>query len=129
MQFAQLFFVHRVRRLGHEAGGALGLGEGDHVADRLGAGHQRDQPIQPEGQAAVGRRAELQRVEQEAEFFLGFLGADVERAGTPCSALPGGGYAPSRRRLPSRSAPCRRPWTAPCRDRCAAGLRGRRPAR
>ena len=42
--------------------------EGDHVADRLGAGHQHDQAVQAEGQAAVRRRAVLQRVEQEAEL-------------------------------------------------------------
>ena len=47
---------------------ALGLREGDHVADRLGAGHQRDEAVEAERDAAVRRRAVLQRVEQEAEL-------------------------------------------------------------
>jgi hypothetical protein len=36
----------------------------------LGLGHQRHQAVQAEGQAAVRRRAVLQRVEQEAELDL-----------------------------------------------------------
>ena len=66
------------RRLRQQALGALGLGEGDHVADRLGTGHQRHDAVQAEGQAAVRRRAVLQRVEQEAELELRFLGRDLE---------------------------------------------------
>ena len=79
MQFAQLLLVHRAGRIGHQALRALGLGEGDHVADGFGAGHQRDQAIQPERQAAMRWRAVLQGVEQEAEFLLRFFLADVER--------------------------------------------------
>jgi hypothetical protein len=82
VQLAQLLLVHRRRRLGQQALGALGLGEGDHVADRLGAGHQRDDAVQAEGQAAVRRRAVLQRVEQEAELGLRFFGRDLERVNT-----------------------------------------------
>src|SRR3990167_2754414 len=60
MQLPQLLLVHLVGRPGHQALRALGLGEGDDVADGFGAGHQRDQAIQAEGQAAVRRRAVLQ---------------------------------------------------------------------
>ena len=56
------------------------FGKGDHVADRLGARHQRDDAVEAEGDAAVRRRAVLQRVEQEAELLPRFLGPDVERA-------------------------------------------------
>ena len=56
----------------------LGFGEGDDVADGFGAGHERDQPVHTEGQAAVRGRAVLQGVEQEAEFGLGVFGRDFE---------------------------------------------------
>lgn len=38
-QFAQLFVIHRIWRVGQQALGALGFREGNHVADGLGAGH------------------------------------------------------------------------------------------
>jgi hypothetical protein len=72
--------VHRARRARQQALRALRLREGDHVAERLGAGHQRDEAVQAEGDAAVRRRAVLQRVEQEAELGLRLFGADVQRA-------------------------------------------------
>src|SRR3546814_11283512 len=53
--------------------------EGDHVADRLGAGHQRGDAIDAEGDAAVRRRAVPERVEQEAELRLGLLRADAQQ--------------------------------------------------
>jgi hypothetical protein len=45
-------------------------------------GHQRDQAVQAEGQAAVRRRAVLQRVEQEAELGLRVLGPMFSAANT-----------------------------------------------
>jgi hypothetical protein len=101
VQLAQLLLVHRLGA-GEQALRALGLREGDHVADRLGLGHQRDEAVQAEGQAAVRRRAVLQRVEQEAELELRLFGRRCSARGTPCSAPRRGGYAPSRRRVPSR---------------------------
>ena len=59
------------------AGG--GLREGDHVADRLGAGEPLDDAVEPVGDAAVRRRAVAQRLEQEAEARLGFVGVDPQR--------------------------------------------------
>ena len=56
-----------------------GLREGDHVADRVGAGEPLDDAVEPVGDAAVRRRAVAQRLEQEAEARLGFLGVDPER--------------------------------------------------
>src|SRR3546814_17825940 len=53
--------------------------EGDHVADRLGAGHQRGDAIDAEGDAAVRRRAVPKRVEQEAVLRLGLLLADAQQ--------------------------------------------------
>src|SRR3990170_426781 len=50
---------HPRRRLGHEAYGLLGLGEGDDVADGLRARQDGREPVQAEGEAAVGWRAVL----------------------------------------------------------------------
>ena len=58
---------------------ALGFGEGDHVADGVGTGHQHHQTVQADGYAAVGGCAVLQGVQQEAEFILRVFGTDLER--------------------------------------------------
>ena len=52
VQLAQLLLVDRARRVREQALRALGLREGDHVADAFGAGHHRDDAVQAEGQAA-----------------------------------------------------------------------------
>ncbi len=80
MQLAQLLLVDFRGRLRQQILGALRLREGDHVADRFGAGHHGDDAVQAEGDAAVRRRAILQRVQQVAELLAGFLGADLQRA-------------------------------------------------
>ena len=80
MQLAQLLLVDRARRVGEQVLRALRLREGDHVAQRLGAGHQHHEAVEADGDAAVRRRAVLQRVEQEAELGARFLGVDLERA-------------------------------------------------
>ena len=68
MQFAQLLFIHQRWRLGQQALGALGFGEGDHVADRLGTGHQGDDAVQAKRDAAMRWRAVLQGVQQKAKL-------------------------------------------------------------
>ncbi len=80
MQLAQLLLVHWRGGLGQQALGTLGLGEGDHVADRLGSGHQRDEAVQAEGQTTVWRRAVLQGVEQVAKLGLRVFRRDLERS-------------------------------------------------
>src|SRR5712691_1651739 len=55
VQLAQLLLVHRRRRVREQVLRALRLGEGDDVADRLGARHHRDDAVQAEGDAAVRR--------------------------------------------------------------------------
>src|SRR5262245_34151897 len=61
---------------GVEAGG--GLGEGDHVADAGRAGQQHHHAVPAERDAAVRRRAVLERVEQEAELGAGLLGGQAD---------------------------------------------------
>src|SRR5574343_533300 len=60
VQFAQLLLVDRRRGIGEQALGALGLREGNHVADRFGTGHHGDDAIQAEGKATVRGRTVLQ---------------------------------------------------------------------
>src|SRR5882762_951318 len=76
MQLAQLLLVDRRGGMREQVLRALRLGKGDHVADRLGAGHHGDDAVQAKGDAAVRRRAVLERFEQKAEFLLRLLGAD-----------------------------------------------------
>ena len=71
--------VDRGRGAGQQVEAGGGLREGDHVADRLGAGEALDDAVDAVGDAAVRRRAVAQRLEQEAEARLGLLGVDPER--------------------------------------------------
>ena len=80
VQLAQLLLVDRPGRVGEQVLRPLRLRERDHVAQRLGAGHQHDEAVEADRDAAVRRRAVLQRVEQEAELRARFLGVDLERA-------------------------------------------------
>src|SRR6267378_675198 len=80
MQLAQLLLVDRRRSVREQVLRTLGLGKGDHVADGFRAGHHRDDAVQAEGDAAVRRRAVLERFQQEAEFLLRLFGADRKRA-------------------------------------------------
>ena len=74
MQIAQLLLGHRRRRIDQQVLAALRLGEGDHVADLLDAGHQRHQAVEAEGDPAMRRRALSECVEQETELPALILG-------------------------------------------------------
>ena len=80
MQFAQLALVDFGRRLREQALRTLRFWEGDHVANRFCAGHHGDNAIQAEGDSAMWRRAVLQGIEQEAEFFLRFFSFNIQCA-------------------------------------------------
>ena len=62
VQFAQLLLVHGAWGLCEQALSTLCFGEGNDVADGLGTGHQGDDAVQTEGQAAVRWRAILQSI-------------------------------------------------------------------
>src|SRR5665647_3963458 len=53
MQLAQLLLIHFTWRIRQQALRALGFGEGNHVTDGFGTGHQSHQAIQPKSQAAM----------------------------------------------------------------------------
>src|ERR1044072_9114525 len=62
-----------------EVGGGSGLGEGDHVADRLGAAEALDDAVDAVGDASVRRGAVAKRLEQGAEASLRRLRGDAKR--------------------------------------------------
>src|SRR6266540_1980822 len=76
VQLAQLFLLHGRRGMREQILRALRLGERDDVADGFGARHHGDDAIEAEGNAAVRRRAILQRLQQKPEFLLRFFRAD-----------------------------------------------------
>ena len=90
-----------------------GLRERDHLANRRLAGQQRHDPIEPERDAAVRRRAVFERLEEEAEAQLRLLVADAEPPEDPRLQLARREFGCCRRRSRCRSAPGRRPWRAP----------------
>ena len=47
---------------------------------RLAVEHEHDEAVEAEGDAAVGRGAEAEGVEEEGEFFLGVFGGDAQEA-------------------------------------------------
>src|SRR5579875_463657 len=64
-------------------GPGLGLGERDHLPDRLLAGEDRDQSVQADGEARMGRCAKPEGSKQEPESSLGSLLGDPERGEDP----------------------------------------------
>src|SRR4029078_3188613 len=79
-KLAPLLVVDRARRLGQQALTALSFRKRDHIADRLGARHQRHDAVEPERDSAVRRRTEPQVVQQEAELRARLVLGNAERA-------------------------------------------------
>src|SRR2546429_7551238 len=69
MQLPQLRFAHLRRRIGERIRGRLGLREGDHLADAVGAGHEHGQPIEPKGNAPCGGAPNLSASSRKPNFF------------------------------------------------------------
>ena len=67
LQLAQLLLSHRRWRVGHQINRLGRLGERDHLAKIGRAGQQHHYAIEPQRNAAVWRRAVLQRIEEESE--------------------------------------------------------------
>jgi hypothetical protein len=60
--------VHGARRVAHQVRARLRLRERDHVADVVGPREVHHEPVEPERDPAVRRRAVAERLEQEAEL-------------------------------------------------------------
>ena len=129
MQFTQLLFINRARSAGEQALGALRLREGDHIANGGCTRHHRDDTVQTEGDAAVGRRTVLQGVKQEAELKLGFFRTNLQCAEDLALNIGTVDTDGTAADFPSRSKPCRRPWRSSFRDQFRADPRIRPWAR
>src|SRR5262245_29890824 len=70
MELAQLLRIHVGRRAGHEVDGVGGLGKRDDFADRALSGQDCDDPVETERDAAVRRRAVLERVQEESKTVV-----------------------------------------------------------
>src|SRR4051812_13618298 len=79
MELPQLPGVDRRRCVGHLIDSGRGLGKRDDLTNRTLAGQNGHDAVQPERDAAVGWRAVLERIEEEAEAQLRLLVADVEQ--------------------------------------------------
>ena len=100
VQFLELILIDRRWRFGHQVRTVLRFGESDHVAD-VGSTHKLHHgPVEAEGEPAVRRRTELERIKQEAELGLGFFFVDAKEFEDLSTAPQADGYGSTRR--PSR---------------------------
>ena len=79
MQLSQLVLRYGRRRVGHQVDGLCALREGNHLAQAGRSGQQHHNAIQTQRDAAMRRRAVLQRVQEEAEARARLVVADAER--------------------------------------------------
>ncbi len=82
-EIAQLDVVDGRRGAGQRVSAARGLREGDHFADVVAPGDDRNQAVDAKGDAAVRGCAVLQRVQQEAKALLGLLGVEADDVEDP----------------------------------------------
>ncbi len=116
VQLAQLLLVDRRWRVDQQVLAALRLGERDDVADRLGAAIIATMRSRPNAMPPCGGAPYCSASSRKPNFFRSPRRGCRAR-GTPSTARPPDGCAPSRRRSPSRSARCRTPWRRAARDR------------
>src|SRR6202022_3403698 len=79
MQFLELRLADLRRRIHQEIRRRLRLREGNDIADAVRAGHQHRQPIESEGNAAMRRRPELERIQQESELVARLLRRNTQQ--------------------------------------------------
>src|SRR5262249_20006705 len=70
VKLLELLGLDGPRSLGERIGSLLRLGEGDDLADRALAAKDRAEAVQAHAEAAVGRGAVIEGVEQEAELAV-----------------------------------------------------------
>src|ERR1700682_2674590 len=78
-ELAQLARVERGGGAGERVGAGLGLREGGDLADVLLPGQDGGEPVDPDREPGVRRRAVPERVEQEPEAGTRLLGRDSEQ--------------------------------------------------
>ena len=72
----QVLGLHLARAAVHQARGGGGLGEGDGVADVVAPGHEHDDAVEAQPDAAVRRRGVAVGLEQEAELGVRLLAGE-----------------------------------------------------
>ena len=82
-EFGELALLHFRRGVIHGTYAHRILREGNHLPDRLLAGHEHDKPIQARCDPAVRRRPVLERLEQESESTLGLLLRETDNIEDP----------------------------------------------
>src|SRR5205814_69819 len=77
-EFTQLSRAHFGRRLRHQFLTAIVFRERHDIADRMLSAKQHYEPIKPEGDSAVRRRAQTEGAQQMAKLRLLFFGTNSE---------------------------------------------------
>src|SRR3990172_6124103 len=80
VELRHLLRRYLARSAGHRVRGALGLGEGHRLSDIVLLGKERHRAVDPRGEAAVGRRTVLERLQHMPEPALRLLRPDSKYA-------------------------------------------------
>src|SRR5680860_1691749 len=80
VKLAELLSRDGRRSAAHGVRTALGLGEGDHFADRALSGHEGHYAVEPQSHASVRGHAVIHRFDQEAELGLNLLFVQAQYA-------------------------------------------------
>src|SRR5205814_7975764 len=80
LQLLEVLGIDGRRGAVHERGCARRLGKRDRVANGFASVEEDDQAVQSQSDAPMGRRAVLERLEQESELLLRLLGLHPDRA-------------------------------------------------
>lgn len=92
---AALLRIDLERCVAHDIARALVFRERDDVADGAALRHEHHEAVETEREAAMGRRAVLERVHHEAELRVCLLRREAERPRRPAPAAPRCRYAGS----------------------------------
>jgi len=80
VELAELLEIGFGGGVGHHFHAAVVFREGDHIADAVFAGDQHHEAVEAQGNASVGRGAELEGFENMAEEELLLFGVHAEDA-------------------------------------------------
>ncbi len=78
-EFVELFLADGRRGLAHDIAAAVVLGEGNEVADGVGAAEERAETVEAEGKTGVGRCAVGEGIHKEAELRLCLFVGESQR--------------------------------------------------
>ena len=82
VKLVQLFLVNLAGGIGQKALAAVRLGKCNYVPYIISAGQNHNQPVQPEGQAAVWWSSIFQGLQEESKLFFGLSLRDIQSSNT-----------------------------------------------